>query len=69
VFDERWSIHGSTNGNVRSLEDDKEFELVVLVDDEAFARSVLEGVLTWLEHCTLSIRPHLLCEAIAAAAG
>jgi len=44
VFDERWSIHGSTNGNFRSLEDDKDFELVVLVDDEPFARSVLERV-------------------------
>ena len=36
VFDARWSIHGSTNGNFRSLEDDKDFELVVLVDDEPF---------------------------------
>jgi cardiolipin synthase len=44
VFDERWSIHGSTNGNFRSLEDDKDFELVVLVDDEPFARCVLERV-------------------------
>jgi cardiolipin synthase len=44
VFDERWSIHGSTNGNFRSLEDDKDFELVVLVEDEAFARSVLARV-------------------------
>ena len=34
VFDERWSIHRSTNLNCRSLEDDKDFELVVLVDDE-----------------------------------
>jgi len=44
VFDERWSIHGSTNGNFRSLEDDKDFELVVLVDDEPFARNILERV-------------------------
>jgi cardiolipin synthase A/B len=44
VFDERFSIHGSTNGNFRSLEDDKDFELVVLVDDEAFAKHVLESV-------------------------
>jgi cardiolipin synthase len=44
VFDERWSIHGSTNGNFRSLEDDKDFELVVLVDDEPFARSLLRRV-------------------------
>jgi phosphatidylserine/phosphatidylglycerophosphate/cardiolipin synthase-like enzyme len=41
VFDERWSIHGSTNANFRSLEDDKDFELVVLVDDEPFAKHVL----------------------------
>jgi cardiolipin synthase len=44
VFDDRWSIHGSTNGNFRSLEDDKDFELVVLVDDESFAHSVLQRV-------------------------
>jgi len=44
VFDERWSIHGSTNGNFRSLEDDKDFELVVLVDDVPFARRLLEQV-------------------------
>ena len=41
VFDERWSIHGSTNLNYRSLEDDKDFELVVLVDSEELARRVL----------------------------
>jgi cardiolipin synthase len=44
VFDERWSIHGSTNLNYRSLEDDKDFELVVLVDDQAFAMNILERV-------------------------
>lgn len=44
VFDARWSIHGSTNLNCRSLEKDKDFELVLLVDDEPFARSVLERV-------------------------
>lgn len=44
VFDERFSIHGSTNCNFRSLEDDKDFELVVCVEDEAFARHVLEAV-------------------------
>ena len=44
VFDERYSIHGSTNLNFRSLEDDKDFELVVLVDDEPFARQVLQRV-------------------------
>ncbi len=44
VFDERWSIHGSTNGNYRSLENDKDFELVVLVDDQPLARNILERV-------------------------
>jgi phosphatidylserine/phosphatidylglycerophosphate/cardiolipin synthase-like enzyme len=44
VFDERYSIHGSTNLNCRSLEDDKDFELVVLVDDASLARAVLEQV-------------------------
>ena len=37
----RWSIHGSTNGNYRSLENDKDFELVVLVDDQPLARDIL----------------------------
>jgi cardiolipin synthase len=44
VFDERWSIHGSTNLNFRSLENDNDFELVVLVDDEPLARHVLAEV-------------------------
>ena len=44
VFDARYSIHGSTNGNYRSLENDKDFELVVLVDDEPLARDVLARV-------------------------
>jgi phosphatidylserine/phosphatidylglycerophosphate/cardiolipin synthase-like enzyme len=44
VFDERFSIHGSTNLNCRSLDDDKDFELVVLVDDEGLAQWVLENV-------------------------
>lgn len=44
VFDERWSVHGSTNLNCRSLEDDKDFELVVLVDDVPFAQWILEHV-------------------------
>ncbi len=44
VFDERFSIHGSTNLNCRSLENDKDFELVVLVDDAPFARTVLSKV-------------------------
>jgi cardiolipin synthase len=44
VFDERWSVHGSTNLNYRSLEDDKDFELVVCVDDAPFAKDVLTRV-------------------------
>ncbi|MDB4931596.1 MAG: phospholipase domain protein [Myxococcaceae bacterium] len=44
VFDERWSIHGSTNLNFRSLEDDMDFELVVLVDGPALAADVLARV-------------------------
>jgi cardiolipin synthase len=44
VFDERWSIHGSANLNFRSLEDDKDFELVVLVDSVELARDVLARV-------------------------
>jgi cardiolipin synthase len=44
VFDSRWSIHGSTNLNYRSLENDKDFELVVLVDDEPLARKALKEV-------------------------
>ncbi|MCA1829363.1 MAG: phosphatidylserine/phosphatidylglycerophosphate/cardiolipin synthase family protein [Myxococcales bacterium] len=44
VFDGRWSIHGSTNLNYRSLENDKDFELVVLVEDEAFGAWILANV-------------------------
>ena len=44
VFDGLYSIHGSTNLNCRSLENDKDFELVVLVEDEPFARAVLQQV-------------------------
>lgn len=44
VFDERYSVHGSTNLNHRSLENDKDFELVVLIDDTPLARKVLERV-------------------------
>jgi phosphatidylserine/phosphatidylglycerophosphate/cardiolipin synthase-like enzyme len=52
VFDERFSIHGSTNLNYRSLEDDKDFEMVVLVDDEDLARTVLHDVRDVdLRHC------------------
>jgi cardiolipin synthase len=44
VFDGRFSLHGSTNLNYRSLEDDKDFELVVLVDDEALGQRILAEV-------------------------
>ena len=44
VFDGRWGVHGSTNLNCRSLEDDKDFELVVLVDDEPLAKWILAEV-------------------------
>lgn len=44
VFDARWSVHGSTNLNFRSLEDDKDFELVVLVDSAELARDMLARV-------------------------
>lgn len=44
AFDGRFSIHGSTNLNYRSLENDKDFELVVCVEDEGLAREVLAEV-------------------------
>jgi cardiolipin synthase len=44
AFDGRFSIHGSTNLNYRSLENDKDFELVVCVDDEGQANEVLSEV-------------------------
>jgi cardiolipin synthase A/B len=44
VFDERLAIHGSTNLNFRSLEDDKDFELVVLTEGRAFASQNLREV-------------------------
>lgn len=44
AFDGRVSIHGSTNLNYRSLENDKDFELVVCVEDEGLARQVLSDV-------------------------
>lgn len=44
VFDERLAIHGSTNLNFRSLEDDKDFELVVLAEGRAFASRNLRQV-------------------------
>jgi cardiolipin synthase len=44
AFDSRFSIHGSTNLNYRSLEDDKDFELVVCVEDEGLAQEVLSEV-------------------------
>jgi cardiolipin synthase len=44
VFDDRLSIHGSTNLNFRSLEDDKDFELNVLVEGRELAMRVLSDV-------------------------
>jgi cardiolipin synthase len=44
VFDARFSVHGSTNLNYRSLEDDKDFELVVLVDDVPLAERILREI-------------------------
>jgi phosphatidylserine/phosphatidylglycerophosphate/cardiolipin synthase-like enzyme len=44
VFDERWVIHGSTNLNFRSLEDDKDFELIVLTDGRELACRSLRDV-------------------------
>jgi cardiolipin synthase len=44
AFDGRFSIHGSTNLNYRSLENDKDFELVVCVEDEGLAQQVLAEV-------------------------
>ncbi len=40
AFDGRWSIFGSANVNYRSLEDDKDFEMCVLVDDVTIAEAV-----------------------------
>jgi cardiolipin synthase A/B len=44
VFDGRFAIHGSTNLNFRSLEDDKDFELVVLTEGQQFASRNLREV-------------------------
>jgi cardiolipin synthase A/B len=44
VFDEHLAIHGSTNLNFRSLEDDKDFELVVLTVGKEFALRNLRDV-------------------------
>ena len=44
AFDGRHSIHGSTNMNYRSLENDKDFELNVCVEDEGLAQEVLREV-------------------------
>ncbi len=43
-FDERLCIVGSANLNFRSMENDSDFELVVRVESEAFARRLLEEV-------------------------
>jgi cardiolipin synthase len=44
AFDGRFSIHGSTNLNYRSLERDKDFELDICVEDEGLAEEVLREV-------------------------
>ena len=44
VFDERWTILGSANLNFRSLEDDKDFEMSVLIASEELARGILRDV-------------------------
>ena len=44
AFDGWFSIHGSTNLNYRSLENDKDFELVVCVEDEGLAQEVLTRI-------------------------
>lgn len=40
TFDGRYALVGSANLNYRSLEDDRDFELVVLVDNPGFAQEV-----------------------------
>lgn len=40
TFDNKYTIVGSSNLNYRSLEDDRDFELVILVDNPEFARDV-----------------------------
>jgi cardiolipin synthase A/B len=40
TFDERYAIVGSANLNYRSLENDRDFELVVLVDSPGFAQDI-----------------------------
>jgi cardiolipin synthase len=56
VFDGRYSIHGSTNLNYRSLERDKDFELNVFIDDAGLAQKALREVrdedLRWTKRFT-----------------
>jgi cardiolipin synthase len=58
IFDGRYSIHGSTNLNYRSLERDKDFELNVFVDDVGLASKALREVrdedLKWSKRFTLA---------------
>jgi cardiolipin synthase len=69
VFDERFAIHGSTNLNFRSLEDDKDFELVVLTEGRDFAERNLREVRDVdlgharriTERDVLGISPRALC--------
>ncbi|HET9934719.1 MAG TPA: phosphatidylserine/phosphatidylglycerophosphate/cardiolipin synthase family protein [Polyangiaceae bacterium] len=65
VFDERFSIHGSTNLNYRSLEDDKDFELVVLVDSSELGRWMLENVRDADLRCSRRITREELREGVA----
>jgi phosphatidylserine/phosphatidylglycerophosphate/cardiolipin synthase-like enzyme len=44
TFDDRFAIVGSANLNWRSLEKDRDFELVILVDDPGFAQEVNANV-------------------------
>lgn len=44
TFDSKWSIVGSANLNFRSLEDDKDFELCILIEGEEFARGIERDV-------------------------
>jgi cardiolipin synthase len=40
TIDERYTIIGSANLNYRSLEDDRDFEVVILIDCTQFAREI-----------------------------
>ena len=44
AFDDRYTVHGSTNLNYRSMEDDCDFELVVLCDSRELATWVTREI-------------------------